>query len=46
MVAGNHEGAIGFDVGTEGYSACWRLLLRLIKRDVPVANDNALALAA
>ncbi len=22
-------GAIGFDVGTEGSSACWRLLLRL-----------------
>jgi hypothetical protein len=39
-------GAIGFDVGTEGLSACWRLLLRLIKLDVIRANDNALALAA
>ena len=24
-----HEGAIGFDVGTEDSSACWRLLHRL-----------------
>ncbi len=39
-------GAIGFDVGSEGLSACWRLLLRLIKLDVIRANDNALALAA
>jgi hypothetical protein len=40
------EGPIGFDVGTESLSACRRLLLRLIKRDVLFANDNAIALAA
>ena len=40
------KGPIGFDVGTESLSACRRRLHRLIKRDVLIANDNAIALAA
>lgn len=46
MVLATHTGPIGFDVGMESLSACRRLLLRLTKRDVLFANDNAIAMAA
>lgn len=45
-LVGSDLGSIGFDVGRKVVPACWRLLLRLIKLDVLVANDNAFAAPA